>query len=329
MCMTGKETYRLREAAAGSTLRDDAQGTAGFSWLDALAIIGVVALLLVLAVPLLYTSADSAMTSVDEANARSGYAVVSERVLFEHPRDAAYVYDSQSGKAELAYESTPESYGMSGFEARYSVGGVRVTGVASGGFLVFYVSNGVIDSIRWTNRVIGSLYRHESTIYAATDVALASEYADERLRADVDALQVMASRFLGKTDGEILEMLGIESAYEAGLTNDEGIAILGYRNQNGDNPQVSGSTVAIDSLKVFGYDGAAAETATDGFRSSATRMFFSDYLNSGAESAVKIGKLEYDDAGRAVRIKAWVDQTADNGTGFTVPEQLQGTDVKQ
>ena len=329
MCMTGKETYRLREAAAGSTLRDDAQGTAGFSWLDALAIIGVVALLLVLAVPLLYTSADSAMTSVDEANARSGYAVVSERVLFEHPRDAAYVYDSQSGKAELAYESTPESYGMSGFEARYSVGGVRVTGVASGGFLVFYVSNGVIDSIRWTNRVIGSLYRHESTIYAATDVALASEYADERLRADVDALQVMASRFLGKTDGEILEMLGIESAYEAGLTNDEGIAILGYRNQNGDNPQVSGSTVAIDSLKVFGYDGAAAETATDGFRSSATRMFFSYYLNSGAESAVKIGKLEYDDAGRAVRIKAWVDQTADNGTGFTVPEQLQGTYVKQ
>jgi len=302
---------------------------AGFSWLDALVIVGVVALLLVCAVPLIYTSADSAMTSVDEANARSGYAVVSERVLFEHPRDEAYVYDSQSGKAELAYDTTPEPYGLSTFDARYSVGGVRVTGVANGGFLVYYVSNGVIDSIRWTNKVMGSLYRHESTVYAATNVELEPQYADERLRADVDALQVMASRFLGKTDVEILETLGIESAYEAGLTNDEGITILSYRNPDGASPQVSGAAAAIDSLKVFGYAGTSAEAAPDGFAASATRMFFSDYLNSGAESAVKIGKLEFDDAGRAVRVTAWVDQVADNGTGATVPEELQGTYVKQ
>lgn len=288
-----------------------------------MAIIGV---LVAIAIPVFSSQLEKSREAVDFSSIRSAYSELMTAVMAD---DESAVFNGKPiRQSDGVYKVTvsPLKQQKDGFDtniSEMSIGGVSSSEwvgspKAAGTATVEYIPNLEKLTISWGNTYGYKYSSMASSDFADKTVPLTPETADQRMAADIDAVSSIASCFLGMTKEEILEATGLPSEYQGRLNNNEGTAILTYRNQNGTNPQIRGN---VEHLRELGYSGDISAPASNSFSNSANRTFFSDYMNSGAEAHVKIGKIKYDKNDKAVSVTAWVERV--NNNGGDVPSELK------
>lgn len=297
------------------------QSSRGFTLMELLVVIAIIGVLVGVSVPALGTVVDNARRDHDIACVEAAVAAAQAEFAYDYDGEAGsirvYAFDASSGEASAADPAS--GYGQWSQEADYSVDGVAVSGVAEGSFVSCIVIDGEVTRLCWGSLGPGALYERAELLYGDKTVALTADTARERLLTDVDAIRAMAADYLGLTKDEIIAKARQQPAYQARLWNDEGVGLFTYRNQNGTNPQVRGNTELLTEL---GFLGPVGATASNSFSTSSVRAFFSDFMNSGVEANIVIGKIEYDADGKAVKIKAWVTVTTYNGVDIQIPTEL-------
>ncbi len=289
--------------------------------MEMLLVIAIIGVLVGTAIPTLNGQIERAKVATDEANARAGYAAVLAQSLFDDASTTkTYVFDAASGRAVDVTDNAVLSYsgyGKSSEMADYSIGNVPVRGYPEGKFLTYRVRNGQVTSIVWLNGS-GAKYTEAESLYNNKTQPLPTTSAEERLYADVDAMRAMGEKFLGMTREEILDVTNTPSAYQGRLSNGEGITLLTYRNNStdGSNPEIRGDYSVLQEL---GFSGLVSESFPNSFSGTSSRAFFSDYMNSGIEAQIQLGKVEFNAAGKATKVEVCVRQWEKSGT---VPDEM-------
>jgi type IV pilus assembly protein PilA len=77
----------LLTARASKYVSHDTKKKKGFTLMEMLIVVAIIAVLVAIAIPVFTTQLDKARAATDEANIRSGYAVVTATVLTDTPSD--------------------------------------------------------------------------------------------------------------------------------------------------------------------------------------------------------------------------------------------------
>ncbi|MBQ9041550.1 MAG: type II secretion system protein [Eggerthellaceae bacterium] len=315
----------MGEFVHNTTTQEPDRRLSGFTLLEMLIVVAIIGVLVSTAIPVLGSQLERAKVSVDEANARSGYAAVLVQAMVDNPSiTKTYVFDSAAGVARDVTDATSFSvngYGQSSLMADYEIGGVPVRGIPEGKAVSYRVKNGKITSILWLTGS-GAIYAEAETSYSDKTSELTPATSEERLYADADAMRAIGEKFLGMTKEEILEASNTSSTNQGRLTNDEGVTLLTYRNQGGTNPQIKGDYSVLTEL---GFSGYVSEAASNSFCTSSSRAFFSDFMNSAAEVQVQLGHVQYV-GGKATQVELWV--RVYNDKNATIPDELKCIVVK-
>lgn len=303
----------------------------GFTLAELLIVVAIIAVLVAIAIPVFTKHLEKSREATDLANVRAAYAEISAAVLTNDDNARYNNVPIKQSDDSFRLTVTPLQQKKDGWTmnvADKSIGSIpsnKWVGApkAGGAATIEYIPSLDKWTLSWGN-VYGANYSSmASSEFANKNTELTAETADQRLEADKDAMRAIAARFLGMTSDEIMSATGNPSYYSGRLTNpNEGVGVVSYRNQQGKNPQVRGD---VTTLRDLGYSGDIGSVASNSYSDSQNRTFFSDYMNSGSEAQVKIGKVKYDSNGKAVSITVWMQKIK----GDDAPEELQNIVVTE
>ena len=293
----------------------------GFTLAELLIVVTIIGVLVGVSIPVFNSQLDKAKIAVDQSNVRNAKSVAMAEWISDGMPSVwgPYYYDAGSGQMK---ESASEVIGYGKYTSNDKADIIGAMGTPNKYGIANCVSVS-INSVGEMTLAWGSGYGNTYSIYASSEfsnknIPLTSETSSERLSADIDIAKSIGSDFLGLTKEELIEVTGLNPNYQGRLTNDEGIVIVTYRNQNGENPQLRGDYSAMVD---HGYTGDVGNAASNSFSTISDRLFFSDFMNSGAEVNIKIGKVTYDSNDKINSISVWA--YINHGNQSDVPTELQ------
>ena len=183
------------------------QASNGFTLMEMLVVIAIVAVLVGVAIPILGGQIENAQRATDESNARSALAAAEADYMANGKSGiVSYVFDASRGTVVDALESgSVEGYGQSESEADYEVGGFPVAGTpktgAKRGKILVRIEGDTVSSIQWND---GYVKRSA----AVTPQSMKSNTAtlDERIASDIDILDAMQANIRTMTVKELLAL---------------------------------------------------------------------------------------------------------------------------
>ena len=295
----------------------------GFTLAELLIVVAIIGVLVAISIPVFTGQLERARIAVDQSNVRSAKAAAIAEWMTDGMtawESNSHFYDASSGTVVTSVPAN--GYGKYTKNDKEDVIGATGTPNENGtaNYLTINIDADGKVLLSW-GRGYGSTYKSWATSeFANKNAPLTPETAQQRLNADVDIMKVIGSKYLGMTKDEIISATGLNPAYQGRLKNDEGVGIISYRNQGTTNPQVRGD---YSVLSQFGFNGDVGSVASNSYSNSSNRLFFSDYFNSTAEAEVKIGKVQYDDNGKATSITVWVRQIQENSSREVLPNEFK------
>ena len=328
-----------KRITAHRTLHGANRPRMGFTLMEMLIVIAIIAVLVAIAIPALSGQLERAKIATDEANARSGYALVATELL-NNPSGSGsttYVYDLKNSKVIEGTATGVEGYGKASTAADYEISGIPVSGTPENNYVSYGVKNGQIVSISW-GTAYGSLWHSISgkTIegdnwYGTYGTALENKKAAyntvrsisdaERVAADTDSLNSFASYFSSLSVDEARAILGnqydrmkgsggavlmsycVDGAYSIRLNPDKATNNTDYLSNMGYSPRIYVTEGGTSTWHVSDDYSKVGNSYVDTFLLASDAAI----AELGRDRQVKMSFKEVD--GQITDVKVWVAGT--------------------
>lgn len=317
-------------------IRKSARANLGFTVMELLVVVAIIAVLIGISVPVFTRQVDQARLSTDKANARSAYAAATAEYMNEgNTGTATYYFNAETGAVSKDVAGI-EPYGQYDGDADYDVGGVAVNGNASvGGILQMAARDGQITSISWgaafslwsalTGTTINSdvWYKPSTQREEAFNTLISTDNAS-RKAADLEIIDSLANYFNGMSADEAKKILG-DTRYNKIVNQHGDDDLFKYTIDGGGSIRINSLDTSYqpyftdlgykpriyDNSSVTDTYAAKKNNYTDKYLFTSNEMVGTRYA-SNTEHSVKI-KFNVGSDGKIFGTQVWVPGLTDQG----------------